>query len=848
MENSRKFSKPPSSLNFSRKPDNGSGSSGSTPSEDYKTPSLEHIPIPGFEFGPREGEPEPPTRLQQLMQNAENRQPSGGHTWTTGFRLEPANQNTDAFPRSLRSAGVSAPMKPVFGADDRISQLAGGYGSMVNGGTPKTGTTQVATSRHSNEANIVPLLRSPQTSTRQHKKTTFAALPNQTTWLQETTQRGSSLERDVRKPIEDGVASPSTELSGIRMKLEERRKQIESEKKRMEMQWTKQRQQVGKEAFIQVVTKNQHGSTSQTDLREPLANEKPSFYREMSDGSLMTHKQQERKNVLGGSSEGRIEGKTDLPPQQNKQERQESQKSRAAAEDGAAKATTQKTANIQGSVKQSQAKNTLRPAMQLDLLNANDVKQRTKMEAVDNVSEPMLSREGEPPGGDISEYSTSLDRLNCSLTELQGEIMRLSLQQDQIKSLVGTDLDPSIPTSKSYAATPVVTTQASKEQFYLFPRNMVVDSSATKRSVVSSAYGSTMSSIYGSAASSLYGSTGSSMSASSPGAKAYGTPMGVSGIAPHGNAYPSPMPPLYANLQGPYPHYFPPPPQATPYVGGHYSMPHTNPIAPPVSSYPGHLHYPDHGPVNYPPPGVGLYPGGWQAPVHSQMHGDTDRSQKPPASVSASSSGIQYHSDSSAFHPAAPPQGSSATPRTPQPVFTAPYSASTYSLHHSDPINYDPSPRSVLPSSSTSLPSPGSSATALSPSGSPPRSSDIPLIEDEAPVASNTAPSQAFFMVLDSDLPRRPKPVLGTNYRKKDADGSGAGRPNSTPIGHESSPSPVATVMTTEVAKPVKATVAMEMPASDDIPSVGFVIGEEENSLNEVRCHVILPGGKTIGA
>ena len=38
----------------------------------------------------------------------------------------------------------------------------------------------------------------------------------------------------------------------FRMRLEERRKQIESEKKRMEMQWNRQKQKIGKQAFIQV--------------------------------------------------------------------------------------------------------------------------------------------------------------------------------------------------------------------------------------------------------------------------------------------------------------------------------------------------------------------------------------------------------------------------------------------------------------------------------------------------------------------------------------------------------------------------------------------------------------------
>lgn len=46
-----------------------------------------------------------------------------------------------------------------------------------------------------------------------------------------------------------------SQLMNIRMKLEEKRRRIESEKRRMEAQLNRQRQKVGKAAFLQAVSK-----------------------------------------------------------------------------------------------------------------------------------------------------------------------------------------------------------------------------------------------------------------------------------------------------------------------------------------------------------------------------------------------------------------------------------------------------------------------------------------------------------------------------------------------------------------------------------------------------------------
>lgn len=85
------------------------------------------------------------------------------------------------------------------------------------------------------------------------KKTSFATLPNTTTWQQQSsnTQQQS-----------DGVSEDSApnnlmniQLNDIRMKLEEKRRHIENEKRRMELAMNKQRQKVGKAAFLQAVAK-----------------------------------------------------------------------------------------------------------------------------------------------------------------------------------------------------------------------------------------------------------------------------------------------------------------------------------------------------------------------------------------------------------------------------------------------------------------------------------------------------------------------------------------------------------------------------------------------------------------
>ncbi|XP_014275240.1 patronin isoform X3 [Halyomorpha halys] len=112
-------------------------------------------------------------------------------------------------------------------------------------------------------AGIQQTLLEPQPSSkdqkqqeREKKVTTFAALPNNTTtWQQQSLahQASDHLDNGLGDTVDNGVMG--SQLLNIRLKLEEKRRRIESEKRRMEAQMNRQRQKVGKAAFLQAVSK-----------------------------------------------------------------------------------------------------------------------------------------------------------------------------------------------------------------------------------------------------------------------------------------------------------------------------------------------------------------------------------------------------------------------------------------------------------------------------------------------------------------------------------------------------------------------------------------------------------------
>ena len=141
--------------------------------------------------------------------------------------------------------------------------------------SPKTSFAELSARRGSETSPESPSKSNPQVglslkeqfekarNARSVKKTTFAALPNQTTW-QETAKKNAMSPAENRSPEKSNSAGiPSgSELLDVRLRLEERRRQIENEKRKMELQWDRQRQNVSKEAFMKAIHKNKDGSES----------------------------------------------------------------------------------------------------------------------------------------------------------------------------------------------------------------------------------------------------------------------------------------------------------------------------------------------------------------------------------------------------------------------------------------------------------------------------------------------------------------------------------------------------------------------------------------------------------
>lgn len=105
------------------------------------------------------------------------------------------------------------------------------------------------------------------------KKATFARLPNETTWQQSALR--SMAQASASSGRSDAAANggeierpPISELSQLRMKLEEKRREIERKKQRQEVQTAKIRQRLGKAAFMRVISKHDEPGSDSVGLEQ----------------------------------------------------------------------------------------------------------------------------------------------------------------------------------------------------------------------------------------------------------------------------------------------------------------------------------------------------------------------------------------------------------------------------------------------------------------------------------------------------------------------------------------------------------------------------------------------------
>ncbi|KAM6128769.1 calmodulin-regulated spectrin-associated protein 2 [Phoenicopterus ruber ruber] len=167
----------------------------------------------------------------------------------------------------------------------------------------------------------------------------------------------------------------ASEMVHLRMKLEEKRRAIEAQKKKVEAAFTKQRQKMGRTAFLNVVKKKGDGVSP---LREEAAGA-------------------EDEKVFTDS---------------NRLKEKETQKSDEQ---------TSKTSElIKGNPENSHSKWLKSPATPMDA------------EKQWNLASPSEENFNE---GDILEYTKSIEKLNSSLHFLQQEMQRLSLQQEMLMQM-----------------------------------------------------------------------------------------------------------------------------------------------------------------------------------------------------------------------------------------------------------------------------------------------------------------------------------------------------------------------------------------------------------------------------
>ncbi|EHH22059.1 calmodulin-regulated spectrin-associated protein 2 isoform X1 [Papio anubis] len=191
-------------------------------------------------------------------------------------------------------------------------------------------------------------------------------IPHVVAWAQIPEETGLPQGRDTTQLL-------ASEMVHLRMKLEEKRRAIEAQKKKMEAAFTKQRQKMGRTAFLTVVKKKGDGISP---LREEAAGAE--------DEKVYTDRAKEKESQ-----------KTD------------GQRSKSLAD-------------IKESMENPQAKWLKSPTTPID---------PEKQWNLASPSEETLNE------GEILEYTKSIEKLNSSLHFLQQEMQRLSLQQEMLMQM-----------------------------------------------------------------------------------------------------------------------------------------------------------------------------------------------------------------------------------------------------------------------------------------------------------------------------------------------------------------------------------------------------------------------------
>ncbi|CAG9771821.1 unnamed protein product [Ceutorhynchus assimilis] len=215
------------------------------------------------------------------------------------------------------------------------------------------------------------------------KRTSFATLPNQTTWQQQVVSSNVQSQDDSSNGSDIGGSGNimNSQINDIRLKLEEKRRHIESEKRRMEMAMNKQRQKVGKAAFLQAVSKGR-GNLLKTPPTNDAAAE--------SSKDLAATGPKEKSPSSPSSS---CSSSSSVPPQAPK------------------------------------------PQRPFTLQEITDDASNVEKKWFDN-STPFIETRRTPDleNMDLEQYQQSLSQMTTNLSDIQSDIQRLAAQQNQMQT------------------------------------------------------------------------------------------------------------------------------------------------------------------------------------------------------------------------------------------------------------------------------------------------------------------------------------------------------------------------------------------------------------------------------
>lgn len=326
---------------------------------------------------------EGPLRSVSATNITENR------TWRNCEKFSPRNRNGESVPESAssQSSGIclsEADLKHNFSTTSfaQLSKLRDGSSSSINIVYMNHDKDGFDKDKHSSTSPSTPVKKIEN----EGKKTTFAALPNTTTWQQQHAVHSNTnipqTDSGHETPTEPVDNMINAQLCNIKMKLEEKKRKIELKKKRMELLWKKQRQKLGKAAFLQAVSKTNNAEAGTPD-----------------SGTGKEVGEVEFTPVL-------------LPVIQNSPSAVKKMSIQEIAED-------------------------------LDNVQRKWLKQIDTNEQLSLQDTPDVSLD---VGGSIDEtvnidLQTSIEHLNTSLTDLQADISRISLQQEQVENLMKDSID-----------------------------------------------------------------------------------------------------------------------------------------------------------------------------------------------------------------------------------------------------------------------------------------------------------------------------------------------------------------------------------------------------------------------